>query len=63
MDDAFVAQVDRELAVLDRLLHSNYDESSMQGPSDMTARCWLLLKQFRVGIAITIAVFLFLWML
>jgi hypothetical protein len=63
MDDAFVTRIDQELASLDRILHANYDESALPGPSGMASRCWFLFKQFRLGIAVTIAVFLFLWML
>jgi hypothetical protein len=63
MDEAFVAHVDHELGGLDRILHANFDASTMQGPTGFLSRCWFLLKQFRLGIAVTIAVCLFVSML
>ncbi len=63
MDEAFVTRVDQELTLLDRALHANFDESSMQDASGFVSRCWFLLKHNRLGVAIAIAVFLFLWML
>jgi uncharacterized membrane protein (GlpM family) len=62
MDDAFVARVDQELVGLDRILHANFDESTMQETSGFLSRLWFFVKQFRLGVALTIAVFVFLWM-
>jgi len=62
MDDAFVARVDQELVGLDRLLHANFDESTMQETSGFLSRLWFFVKQFRLGVALMIATFLFLWM-
>ena len=64
MDEAFVTRVDQELVVLDRLLHANFDDSStLQETSGFVSRFWFFLKQFRLGVALTIAAFLFLWMI
>lgn len=63
MDDAFVARVDHELAGLDRILNSNCDESTMQVTAGLLPRFWFVVRQFRLGIAVTVAMFLFLWML
>jgi hypothetical protein len=63
MDDAFVAHVDRELAGLDRVLHAQFDESTVPGGAGLASRVWFYLRQFRLGIAVTVALCLFLWML